>query len=176
MPLIECPACGRQISVEAEACPQCGHPNRLITPVRRGLPLPPTPPTPHGSAWPFTIVTAVIHTTLGFVLFLSLIVWTPRFEKFFKDFNIRWPSLTEWVMVVSRWMLSYWYVVIVPLGLLFAGNVLILYLLRSYPGSRRLGLHWYWFIAVTLLLLLAGGTVALAIWLPYIKVMEALPR
>jgi hypothetical protein len=28
MPLIECPACGRQISVEAEACPQCGHPNR----------------------------------------------------------------------------------------------------------------------------------------------------
>src|SRR5262245_15955278 len=28
MPLIECPACGRQISTEAEACPQCGHPNR----------------------------------------------------------------------------------------------------------------------------------------------------
>ena len=28
MQLINCPACGRQISVEAEACPQCGHPNR----------------------------------------------------------------------------------------------------------------------------------------------------
>lgn len=28
MPLIACPACGRQISTEAEACPQCGHPNR----------------------------------------------------------------------------------------------------------------------------------------------------
>jgi hypothetical protein len=28
MPLIDCPACGRKISVEAEACPQCGHPNR----------------------------------------------------------------------------------------------------------------------------------------------------
>lgn len=26
--LIDCPACGRQISPEAEACPQCGHPNR----------------------------------------------------------------------------------------------------------------------------------------------------
>ena len=26
--LIPCPACGRVISVEAEACPQCGHPNR----------------------------------------------------------------------------------------------------------------------------------------------------
>ena len=28
MPLIACPECGRQISTEAEACPQCGHPNR----------------------------------------------------------------------------------------------------------------------------------------------------
>src|SRR5438093_1091956 len=28
MPLIPCSACGRQISTEAEACPQCGHPNR----------------------------------------------------------------------------------------------------------------------------------------------------
>ena len=176
MPLVECPACGRQISVEAEACPQCGHPNRPITSVRHGLPLPPTPLTPHGSAWPFTIVTAVIQTTLGFVLFLSLIVWIPRFEKSFKDFNINLPSPTQWVMAVSGWMLSYWYVVIFPLGLLFAGNVLILYLLRSYPGSRRLGLHWYWFIAVTLLLLLAGGTVAIAIWSPYIKVLEGLKR
>jgi hypothetical protein len=26
MPLIDCPACGRQISTEAESCPQCGHP------------------------------------------------------------------------------------------------------------------------------------------------------
>jgi hypothetical protein len=30
MPLIPCPACGRQISTEAEACPQCGHPNKPI--------------------------------------------------------------------------------------------------------------------------------------------------
>jgi hypothetical protein len=28
MPLISCPACGRQISTAAEFCPQCGHPNR----------------------------------------------------------------------------------------------------------------------------------------------------
>jgi hypothetical protein len=31
MPLIPCPACGHSISVEAEACPQCGHPNRPST-------------------------------------------------------------------------------------------------------------------------------------------------
>lgn len=31
MPLIDCPACGHKISIEAEACPQCGHPNRHAT-------------------------------------------------------------------------------------------------------------------------------------------------
>jgi hypothetical protein len=30
--LIDCPACGRQISPQAEACPQCGHPNRPAAP------------------------------------------------------------------------------------------------------------------------------------------------
>jgi hypothetical protein len=32
MPLIPCPACGREISTEAAACPQCGHPNRPAEP------------------------------------------------------------------------------------------------------------------------------------------------
>ena len=32
MALVTCPACGRQISIEADACPQCGHPNRLPAP------------------------------------------------------------------------------------------------------------------------------------------------
>lgn len=32
MPLIDCPVCGRGISSEAAACPQCGHPNRLVRP------------------------------------------------------------------------------------------------------------------------------------------------
>jgi hypothetical protein len=36
MPLIDCGACGRQISSEAISCPQCGHPNRSITPVPAG--------------------------------------------------------------------------------------------------------------------------------------------
>jgi hypothetical protein len=31
VPLINCPACGHEISTEAEACPKCGHPNRPLT-------------------------------------------------------------------------------------------------------------------------------------------------
>jgi hypothetical protein len=33
--LIDCVVCGRQFSSEAEACPQCGHPNRVRTRVPR---------------------------------------------------------------------------------------------------------------------------------------------
>src|SRR5262245_9308777 len=28
MPLVNCPECGRQISMAADSCPQCGHPTR----------------------------------------------------------------------------------------------------------------------------------------------------
>jgi hypothetical protein len=34
MPLLPCPECGREISTAAEACPQCGHPNRPSEPER----------------------------------------------------------------------------------------------------------------------------------------------
>ena len=42
MPLVSCPECGRQISTAAEACPQCGHPNR---PGPSSLPGKPSGPT-----------------------------------------------------------------------------------------------------------------------------------
>jgi hypothetical protein len=39
MPLINCPACNRQISQQAEACPQCGHPNEQLPPKKERGPL-----------------------------------------------------------------------------------------------------------------------------------------
>src|SRR3954453_2318893 len=36
MALIPCPECGRQISTEAESCPQCGYPNCTSMPASTG--------------------------------------------------------------------------------------------------------------------------------------------
>ena len=36
MPLTDCPACGRRVSIAAEACPQCGHPMRPSAPAPAG--------------------------------------------------------------------------------------------------------------------------------------------
>jgi len=47
MPLMDCPVCGRQISTEAESCPQCGHPNRAAAPA-------PTVPNCYACAAPAT--------------------------------------------------------------------------------------------------------------------------
>jgi hypothetical protein len=47
MPLISCSACGRQISTQAESCPQCGHPNRATPPG-------PTGPTCYACSAPAT--------------------------------------------------------------------------------------------------------------------------
>lgn len=35
MPLVNCPACGRPVSVHAAACPSCGHPQSIPTPPAR---------------------------------------------------------------------------------------------------------------------------------------------
>lgn len=161
MSIIECPACGRQTSVEADACSQCGHHNRL---------------KPQRSAWPFAISATVIHAVLVFVLFFGLLFWVPRYEKIFKDFNMQLPALTNAVMATSRWFREYWYVVIFHVGLLFAADLWILSRLRRFSRSRRLGQHWLWFIAVVVFLLLAGGTVAGAISTSYAKLMEGLSK
>src|SRR3954468_22464834 len=35
MPLVNCPACGRPVSVHAAACPNCGHPQSVPAPPAR---------------------------------------------------------------------------------------------------------------------------------------------
>jgi hypothetical protein len=47
MPLISCPACDRQVSAQAESCPQCGHPIGAAPPA-------PTGPTCYACSTPAT--------------------------------------------------------------------------------------------------------------------------
>jgi hypothetical protein len=48
MSLIACPACGKQVSMQAPTCPQCGHPIALGRPGTSPQP-PPSPTTGTGS-------------------------------------------------------------------------------------------------------------------------------
>lgn len=59
----------------------------------------------------------VILVAVSILTFIMLFI-IPKFEKIFKDFNMKLPALTQWLMDTSRWFSNYWYVLpLVPLGL-----------------------------------------------------------
>src|SRR3954453_2460654 len=51
----------------------------------------------------------VILVAVAILTFIMLYI-IPKFEKIFKDFNMKLPWLTEALMAVSRWFAQYWYV------------------------------------------------------------------
>ncbi len=51
----------------------------------------------------------VILVAMGILTFIMLWI-IPKFEKIFKDFNLKLPALTEFLMAASRWFATYWYV------------------------------------------------------------------
>src|SRR4030095_7145187 len=61
--------------------------------------------------------TVVILVAVGILMFIM--VWIiPKFEKIFKDFNMKLPAMTEALMATSPWVATYRYVL--PLFRLFA--------------------------------------------------------
>src|SRR5262245_43411204 len=51
----------------------------------------------------------VILVAVSILTFIMLYI-IPKFEKIFKDFNMKLPWLTEALMATSRWFALYWYV------------------------------------------------------------------
>ena len=51
----------------------------------------------------------VILVAICILTFIMLYI-IPKFEKIFKDFNMKLPWITEMLMATSRWFATYWYV------------------------------------------------------------------
>jgi type IV pilus assembly protein PilC len=52
------------------------------------------------------VVLLVAVSILSFIMIFII----PKFEKIFKDFGLPLPDLTKFLMAVSRWFVSYWYI------------------------------------------------------------------
>ena len=52
---------------------------------------------------------AVITVAVGILSFIMVYI-IPKFEKIFKDFDMKLPELTQWLMNTSHWFATYWYV------------------------------------------------------------------
>src|SRR5438132_8925661 len=58
----------------------------------------------------------VITVAIGILTFIMTYI-VPKFEKIFKDFDMKLPDLTQWLMTVSHWFVDCWYVIpLVPVG------------------------------------------------------------
>jgi type IV pilus assembly protein PilC len=52
----------------------------------------------------------VILVAISILTFIMLYI-IPKFEKIFKDFNMKLPWITEMLMATSKWFGTYWYVI-----------------------------------------------------------------
>jgi len=62
--------------------------------------------------YPVVVITVAVIIVTGIMVFII-----PKFEKIFKDFNLKLPWPTQTLMATSRWFANYWYVLpLFPLG------------------------------------------------------------
>src|SRR4051794_23322803 len=82
----------------------------------------------------------VILVAVSILTFIMLFI-IPKFEKIFKDFNMKLPALTEMLMATSKWFANYWYVLpLFPLSFW-----LLLKLIRmSKSGSYAVDRIYLW--------------------------------
>lgn len=82
----------------------------------------------------------VIMVAVSILTFIMVFI-IPKFEKIFKDFNMKLPALTEMLISVSQWVSKYWYVLpLFPLAFW-----LLLKLIRlNKGGSYALDRAYLW--------------------------------
>lgn len=109
----------------------------------------------------------VVHALMLLALFSGMLLVVPSMKNIFKDFQMKLPLLTELVigLVDACFLAPVLFVVLI------GADVLVLYSLADKPALR-----WTWACLVFVILLLLPFVCALAVWLPFMTLMEGLAR
>jgi type II secretory pathway component PulF len=119
----------------------------------------------------------------GLLVGLAVVLWAalvwellavvPRYERLFADFRLRLPQATVVTLNVSRWVGSYWYVLVLTLLPALTAAAVVSYLLRHGPAAPR-WLRVLWFV----LLLGVPAAAHVFLWVsilqPYWALLEGL--
>jgi type II secretory pathway component PulF len=112
------------------------------------------------------------HFVAALVVLFSLVRAVPMFEKVFEGFDADLPEVTKVLISLSRWMSSYWWLVLVVGFVVDAG---MLFGLRCLPpGGRWLSTLWAACVLVAAVCLL--GTILLAVGLPLTSLQRSLTQ
>ena len=112
----------------------------------------------------------VVHCVAGCVILAMMLFVVPHFVVILQDFDAELPAMTQWVISLSMFVVSYWYLTIGPAVGVDAAVLVGLSLLPS--GSRwAVGV---WFAVVLIAMILFAGFVAVALFLPMWNIQQAL--
>jgi hypothetical protein len=135
---------------------------------------PDAPPVtrPAAAVLPFTVTFVVLHAFLWCAVVASLLLYVPRAEKLFRDFNMTLPAVTMLVLAVARWVGNYWYILPFWLVYLLAadGGLLVLFY------RRRRSLAWAWGLLNAAVPVVLGVLAFLTIQMPMWKLLDGLSR
>jgi len=115
-------------------------------------------------------ISATVATGVALVLLLivlGVILFTvPRFEKIFADFGTELPGPTMVVIHISHFCVSYWFLVVPLIMLLFAGLIVWIWL-----ANWRSGLVAGILLILALLMCFAGLVITL--FMPLVKLIQS---
>jgi type IV pilus assembly protein PilC len=84
--------------------------------------------------YPSIVLTVAVGVTVILLMYV-----TPTFEKMFKDFGGAMPAATQFLIDLSHFMTTYWYLIFgIPVGLVLAW--------RAWVSSDRGRAHWDAFV------------------------------
>jgi len=84
--------------------------------------------------YPVVVITAAV----GILIFIMVAI-IPKFEKIFREFGLKLPALTQFLIDVSLWCASYWWSLpLVPLGVWLLMKLLRLSRAGNYALDRML--------------------------------------
>ncbi len=86
--------------------------------------------------YPIVVITAAV----GILIFIMVAI-IPKFEKIFREFGLKLPALTQFLIDVSMWCATYWWSLpLVPLGLWLLTKLIRL----TRAGNYALDRLWLW--------------------------------
>jgi hypothetical protein len=125
------------------------------------------------AVWGVTSLRVAVHALLLLLLIMGALLAVRRFTKIFEDFAMKLPMTTELLLGIGNAMLRFIFVVPPALGIMLAIDGTILYHLQRHgrPGLARL-----WFFLVLLLILGVAAFSAIALFMPFVALMEGLSK
>jgi type II secretory pathway component PulF len=118
----------------------------------------------------FPILAVSVHALLLMCSVYALMVFEPRAERAFRDFNLKQDTATQIAVGVGRWLYNYWYCLAIVVGPGFLMEGLIMYVLYNSRRGRAWSYVWAW--AGVLLIVLSFSCLGMVLLESCMKLLE----